>query len=272
MPGEAQRQIARTTIGAFLEATLHEETGYRALFRDLRRGQSWLPETIYLWQYQDAATQMVSTYEEDIDLATATLRGASLHGENLTIWRERRPQAKWENLGDQAVYLGWDAEAAPAAASYTIQLPPQAVTLSQESVLVFSLADGGDGPTPARPGEKGPKTSARTPIDLTLEMMDEAGNVSRLPLSYFAPLQPQLRAQLGKAGFMSLLPASEAVLQQYEFSLADFVAANAAFEPAGLAQVRFLFDRTQAGIIVLDNVGLRPGKSRNQELVDAHNR
>ena len=76
-------------------------------------------------------------------------------------------------------------------------------------------------------------------------------------VSHFLLLQPQLEGQLGKAGFMSPLPASEAVLQHFEFPLADFVAANAAFDPAGLAQVRFLFDRTQAGVVVLDNVGFR---------------
>ena len=83
MPGEAQRQIAKTTIGAFLDATLHEETGYRTLFQDLRRGQAWLPDTIYLYQYQDAATQRVSTYEEDIDLTSTTLPGGSMCAENL---------------------------------------------------------------------------------------------------------------------------------------------------------------------------------------------
>ena len=257
MLGEAQRQIAKTTIGAFLEATLHGETGYQALFQDLLRGQAWLPDTIYLWQYQDAATQMVSTYEEDIDLVTTTLPDASLRGENLTIWREQRAQAKWEMLGDHSVYLGWDTEAVPAAASYTIQLPAQALKLSEKSTLVFSLADANEDPTPKARGRHDKTPSARFPIDLTVEVMDDTDNVSHLPLRAVSFLQPQLQAQLGKAGFMSPFPTSEAVLQHYEFSIADFVAANAALNPAGLVQVRFLFDRTEAGVVVLDDVGFR---------------
>lgn len=70
MPGEEQRRVAEVAISAFLEDTLQGETGYRALFQDLRRGQDWLPETIYLHQYQDSATQMVCAYEEDVDLAS----------------------------------------------------------------------------------------------------------------------------------------------------------------------------------------------------------
>ena len=257
MPGEEQRQIARVAINAFLEETLRGETGYRPLFQDLRRGQAWLPDTIYLYQYQDAATQMVSTYEEDVDLTSATLPGGSLAGENLAIWREQPVQAKWETLGDQAVYLGWDAGAAAATASYAIRVPEQALTLTEQSVLVFSMADANEDPTPETGDKDKEKEDTREPIDLTVEVMDGAGEVARLPLSHFSPLQPQLEGRLGKAGFMSPFPSSEAVLQHFEFPLVDFAAANAAFDPAGLAQVRFLFDRTGAGVVVLDNVGFR---------------
>ena len=141
MPGEEQRQVARVAIGAFLEATLHGESGYRALFQDLRRGRAWLPDTIYLHQYQDSATQMVSTCEEDIDLVSTTLPGDSLAGENLAVWREQPAQAKWEDLGDQTVYLGWDAGDGAAPASYRIRVPEGALALSRNSVLVFALAD-----------------------------------------------------------------------------------------------------------------------------------
>jgi dienelactone hydrolase len=253
MPGEEQRQVARVTIGAFLEATLYGETGYRALFQDLRHGRAWLPDTIYLHQYQDAATQMVSTYEEDVDLASTTLPGGSLAGENLALWREQPAQAKWEDLGDQAVYLGWDAGDSTAPASYRIQVPEGALALDRESVLVFALADAGQVATPE------PDDGPRAPIDLTVEVVDSAGATARWPLSHFSPLQPPLEVQLGKAGFMSPFPPSDTVLQHFEFPLADFVTVNPAFDPAALDAVRLVFDRTSAGVVVLDDVGFRPG-------------
>lgn len=255
MPGEQQRQIAQVAIGAFLEATLRGQTGYRAIFQDLRRGQAWLPDTIYLHQYQDSVTQMVCTYEEDIDLASTTLPGGSLAGKNLTVWREQPAQAKWENLGDQTVYLGWNAEAGATTASYRIQIPAQALPLTTESVLVFAMADADEDPSPSLPDEteKGPGV----PIDLTVELVDVAGQAARLPLSHVSLLQPPLEGHLGKARFMSPFPASDTVLHHFEFLLTDFVAANPAFDPASTVQVRFLFDRTQAGVVVLDNVGFR---------------
>jgi chlorophyllase-like protein len=241
MPGEAQRQIAKATIGAFLEATLHRESSYSALFQDLRRGQAWLSDTPYLYQYEDATTQVLCTYEEDVDLTSTTLPGGQLSGERLTTWREGPLEAKWEHLGDQAVTLGWDSP----SARYVIRLPAQAMSLSKQSVLVFSLADAGESP-------------ALAPIDLTIEVTDSTGETARLPLSTFSPLQPRLEGRLGKAAFMSPFPFSEPVLQHFEFPLAGFVAVNPAFSPAQLTGMSLRFDRTPSGLVALDDLGLRP--------------
>jgi dienelactone hydrolase len=258
LPAAEQQQAAAATISAFLEATLHGETGYRLFFQDLRRGKDWIPDTIYLHQYQDARTQMVSTYEEDIDLTSTTLPGGKLTGDNLTLWREQPTRAKWENLGNQTVYLGWDSAVKSKTASYSVQIPADDLVLDAESVLVFSMADANEDPAPQ--GEKREKPAIRQPIDLTVEVIDSAGETARLPLSHFSLLQPQLEGQLGKAAFMSPFPTSEAVLQHFEFPLKDFASANPAFNSTDLAEVRFIFDRTQAGVIVLDNIGVRSEK------------
>jgi hypothetical protein len=55
------------------------------------------------------------------------------------------------------------------------------------------------------------------PIDLTVEVVDGAGETARLPSSRFSLLQPQLKGQLGKAAFMSPVPTSEVVFQHFEF-------------------------------------------------------
>ncbi len=253
LPAEQQEQIARVAISAFLEATLRGESGYRPLFQDHRRAQAWLPDTRYISQYEDATTRLVSTYEEDIDLATTTLPGGAQAGENLAVWREQLVAAKWGDMGNHAVTLGWDAES--ATARYTIRLPERGLSLSRKSVLVFALADANEDPTPETKDvqNRGP----RDPIDLTVEVVDSAGEMARLPLSHIASLQPQFEGRIAKAGFMSPLPASEMVFQHFEFPLADFAAANPAFDPADLAEVRFVFDRTSAGVIALDDVGFR---------------
>jgi dienelactone hydrolase len=255
LPAADQERIARVTISAFMEATLHDARGYVALFRDPRAAAAWLPATIYLSQCEESTARMVSTYEEDLDVETTTLPGGRQLGENLTIWREQQVPLKMGSLETGAAYLGWDSTAGSGVPGYTITLPPEGVPLDAESVLVFSLADANLDPNPKdkKPAPAGP----REPIDLTVEVVDRAGASARLPLSAFSLLQPQVEAQLGKAAFIQVAAPSEVVFQTLEFPLASFVAANPNLDPADLATVRLVFDRTPAGVVVLDDVGFR---------------
>ena len=78
-------------------------------------------------------------------------------------------------------------------------------------------------------------------------------------LSRYAFVQPRIPAHIFKAGWLSARPDSEIVLQNLEFSLSDFVQENPAFDPAALIEVRLIFDRTPAGVVVLDDWGFRGG-------------
>lgn len=254
MPAADQEQIAQVALSAFLEAALHGEDGYCALFRDPRSAAAWLPDTLYLSQYQDAETVRVATYEEDIDLSTPTLPGGTLRGANLTLWREQIVPLKNDSLETVAVYLGWDNIGPEGIARYSVALPEMAVALGPESVLSFSLADADEPPTPDAPQAETP----RAPLDLTLELRDRAGNTARVPLSHFSLLQPQIQGRIGKADFMHTLAVSEAVFQTFSFRLGDFTADNPAFDPATLAEITFIFDRTPAGVVILDEIGLNP--------------
>jgi dienelactone hydrolase len=300
MPEADQRRIAEVYISAFLEATLHGRDEYRPLFRDHRVGADWLPEAVYLHQYQDATTRFISTFEEDIDVTTTTLAGGRAEGRGLTDWKERQISIKWGSLETRAVLLGWNRDdeavaapaaeesageegaepgephAAPPAPSYTISLPEEGFAVAEGAVITFHLADAKQEPskplrqTPdqrangkAREGGKASEAAEnegaapREPIDLTIEVVDRAGTTARLPLSHVAALQPQLEASVPKARWLSKVPRSEVVFQVFEFPLADFAAAAPALDPGSLAEIRFVFDRSPKGVVVLDDVGIR---------------
>lgn len=266
MPFEDQKRIAEVYITAFLEATLRGKSQYIPLFRDYRVAPGWLPETIYLNQFQDSTYRLVSTYEEDINAGTTTMPGGAELGENLTIWREQAikliDSMMLGPIDTSAVYLGWDAGASGRPASYSIHLP-EGLAVDAGSTLVFSLADANEDSTPgaddANEASSREASAPRQPIDLTVEVMDRSGHAVRLPLSSFSYLQPQIVMTLMKAPFMNIAgPApSEPVFQSFEFPLADFVGADPAFDPASLTTVRFVFDRTPAGVVVLDDIGFR---------------
>ena len=250
LPAEQQQQIAKVYLSAFIEAALGDEIGYLPLFRDARYGRQWLPDTIFLAQYSDSTTRDLCTFEEDLDLITTTLPGGALQGENFERWFEQRVYVKSLNqLTTTAVYLKWGAPEAVETgktASYTIRLPRTGLALKGGSTLVLVLSDAGPADNP--PAE---------PIDLTVEVMDKQGNIARLPLSSVAFLQPRLMARIFKAPWMSEMLASEMVFQNFEFALSDFTRSNPVFNPAALAEIRLVFDRTEAGTIALDEVSFR---------------
>ncbi len=254
MPGKDQRKIGKVFMSAFLEICLRDKRGYLPLFRDYRAGREWLPETVYLNHFEDTTYEYLATYDEDIDVTTGTYPGTVTSGENLTRWLERRVALKQNDKATNAVYLGWDNESTADTASYTIKIPPDAFTLGNNHNLVFTLADAKEKPDPKHKESEGAPTD---PMDLTVEVTDSTGRWSRIPLSRFSLLQPQLVVQVRKADMFSTLKKSEPVYQGFEFPLSDFVESNPNLDIGSLLGVRFVFDRSPRGVVILDNVGFR---------------
>jgi dienelactone hydrolase len=266
MPAADQERIAKAYIDAFLEATLLGKKEYVRLFQDHRAGAAWLPDTIFISRYTSSRTRIFAGYDEDVDPVTSTLLGGRFESKNLTMWREQPigPPGNGEVLAGRAAYLGWDDDALPGVPSYALTLPPGTVA-EAGSKLVFALADGNDNPNARgfhrrdRSAPTHPLWSAvpRQPIDFTVEIVDAAGVTARLPLRSTSLLQAQLEARVWKAWFIQPR-APEAAFQSFELPLAAFHEANPALDPTRLAAIRFVFDRTPAGVVLMSELGLVP--------------
>jgi len=44
-------------------------------------------------------------------------------------------------------------------------------------------------------------------------------------------------------------------LQRFAFELDDFVGVNPAFDPSAVREMRFVFDRSSAGAVIVDDIG-----------------
>ncbi len=271
LPKEDQERVARVFLSAFVEAAVRGEAGCRALFRNQRHGAAWLPRLVYLQQYEDSATRVLADYEEDIDLTTGAIPGARLLGENLSDWKEREAEIKWGELDTRAVWLGWDRAKAKGTPSYALTLAAPGVETKPDDVLAFHLTDAKQDPTPPLDEEKAgkgqkkdasekkeaKKDEAPKPIDFTVEVEDGAGRTARLPLGHFRMLQPRVEAQVPKAAWLSSEKSSELVFDSFELALAAFREASPGLDPSRLRAVRLLFDRTEKGVVVLDDLALR---------------
>ena len=293
---ESQRQFARVVISGFLEATLHGKREYVPLFRDHRTAGAWLPKTMYTTRFQESGYHALAEFDEDIDLTTGTARGVTLMGDSLQTWKENVLPYRSRGGDDQkhqAVWLGWNSHIAGKdttkmgrPASYTITVPDSlraAWGVGERSALYFSLAATNDKPGPrtvARDSTKKDSTAAdsskkkpaapkeppkpkekpdSTPVDLTVELVDAADHVARLPLSRFGVARRPLDARVYRRDgrdtqrFNTIF---ELVPQTFVMPLADFARSSPQFEPGKLKTIRLVFDRTVAGTVVVEDIGL----------------
>jgi len=256
MDMESQRKVAKVLISAFLEVTLNNRDEYLPMFEDIRKAGQWLPEDIYINRYEDSDFIIIADFEEDFDVTTTTIPGGKLHGENLLTWKEAyvpyrtRDNSTQENA---AVVLEWDNGNEQDAnsvvpASYTIALSPEIVTeidLNRDANVVFSIGTENE--------------DQREPLDLTIELCDSEGNCAALPLSSVGPVHPALKVRLAKWKWLekkSIETFSERLLQTYEMPIYSFIKSNSLFEPSKLESIRFIFDRSDKGNIMLDDIGI----------------
>jgi hypothetical protein len=200
--------------------------------------------------------------EEDADLASATLPGGDISGEHLGLWREQalrfRNGISQEN---HAVYLQWsnvprEGKPPEPPALYTVSLPEGWTGrrgLSAQTLLVLAVADTGERPEGFRAREE-------RALDFTLELADAGGRTAGFPLSRIGAVPPPVRsrftklAALDRAGFGE---ETEVHLQTFVIPLAAFAGTGTGFDPQQLRSIRFRFDRSPAGAILLDDLGFK---------------
>ena len=292
---QAQRRMALVYFTSFLEATLRDRPEYLPLFRDHRVAGDWLPKTLYATRFQESGFRTLASFTEDVDLTTGSIPGVLLEGDSLSTWREGVLPLRWRNanVGHQGVWLGWnnriagdDTTKRGRPASYTITVPDSlraAWRVGGQSTLAFSLGvtDQTPGPRTAakdttkadstradsagrkRPAAKKPAPKPppkdSLPVEITVEAVDASGQAARVTLSRYGPVRRPVevtvyrRSGRDKRNFAALY---ELMLQTYTIPLEDFARSEPRFDPARLAKVRLVFDRTIAATVVLTDIGL----------------
>lgn len=294
LSGDAQRQVGKVFISAFLDLTLRGATAYEPLFRDARQGGEWLPSTIYLTRYEDAKTTRLATFEEDVDVSTGTVSGVHITGVGLTAWRElglsmrSRGNLSYEN---HVVRLGWSASKDDTAHTYYdvswSDETAAAVRFDSESAVVFEVEAERERPKALAVADTAPATGpmARPPLlpwlrtlgqkrardvadqdsvralDLTVELRTRDGVIARVPLSELSPLPPPLTIRLYKwktieRRFGAASRDYDQVLTRYAIPLGALERRLSGFTATNLRTVRFVFDRSASGSVLLDGIGV----------------
>ena len=288
---EDQLEMGRVYISAFLEVTLKDNEEYLPLFRDHRVAGEWLPETMYVTRFETSAFRPLAGFDEDIDVTTGTAEGVTITGDSLGTWRENllalrsrnRPNTS-NSQGTNAVWLGWNNavegqdEPAEVPASYALHLPEGLATdwsLSAGTTLDLLLAALDEAPGPregpggddedagaAKTGEADDEADDETDgeddpndeaVDLSIRVTDAHGGTASVPLSDYGPIRKPLEIRVRRRNDADEFGQQwELVLQSYSIPLADFEGVD----PGSLREVRLVFDLTDAGTVVVDEIGL----------------
>jgi dienelactone hydrolase len=289
LSAEDQQKIAQVYISSFLDITLKNKKEYLPLFMDARKGEDWLPETIYLSQFEDSNLKPVANFDEDFDVSSITQNGGEINTKNLSVWREQEIKLKWQKKGSRALFVGWNydiekekesLESVPDSliASYTIRLSSTAIDSS--AVLVFSIAESKESANPKSEGkwlendgsknnknkdvdkddeekkaDKEDKDEPKKPIDFTIQLRDSSEQIVSFPLSEFSALQRVIEVTIMKTDFVKDDKQSEKVFQTFYFPIKHFQKINPNFTPSNIVEIRFIFDKNASGVIAIDNIG-----------------
>ena len=109
----------------------------------------------------------------------------------------------------------------------------------------------------------------RPPIDFHIELASADGQTVRLPLSHFDTLSLPLDSRFSKLGDESdwYGKSWEPALQTFDLPLAAFLEAEPSFDVTDLSEIRLVFDKTEKGTILIDDVGwiVRPAQRRPED-------
>ena len=260
IPEAEQQKIAEVYFSAFLEIVHRGTTGYLPLFQNAEYAAAWLPDTYYINNFQQLETQWLANFEEDSDLSTASFDNLKIKTNGLSKWREEWLGLKYNVLHSHVLALAWD-ERFSSDASLSLEFN-QTVNLSNYENLIFTAAQNTDSSLPTDfetddLEEENAEDEESLLLDWSVVLVDNNGSTASLLLSHDEALYPQIKANTLKAQYSYGNPQSEAVMKYFSFPLNQFVADNLGFNMNQVSAIRFVFDQSQKGSILLDDIGLK---------------
>jgi hypothetical protein len=234
---EEQQQSARVIVGAFLEATLHERSEYRDLFRRPDAFAGSLPDDVLVTRYEDAQLETIEA--KNPNLVTEVFLHETDSKKTVLMLRVGD-----RNQEDSARSISWQPGSEPWI-SYLLESP---YALSSTGIVSVDLAAGSDDYVPA---------------GISVTMHSESASAT-VPLDLLTTFRPPLGTELLKWPGMAELTgqydwafAAERVLQTYELPAAAFLAANPDLDLSNITAVDVTFDGRIAGAVLIDELGFR---------------
>ena len=233
---EDQQEILKIASLVFLDKSLKGKDTYADFLTDYAKYAEYLPETLYVQQYETSDALFITDYEEDSDLETAPC--GSVSAEHFTMWTEEELADSESAMGkreNHAVRLKWKDT---KAAYYEIALDePMAMG---EGGICFDAMDLRE-------------KAENEPMDFSVVLTDIHGNRAVSTLCDSTILYPAFPVKLSKIQYITGKNEYKRQLQTIHITADQFTAENG-FDQSQIRNVRFEFDRIENGAVNLDNI------------------
>ncbi|MBU2901977.1 hypothetical protein [Maribacter dokdonensis] len=264
-----QQEAAKVFISSFAEATLKNSKEYHAIFKNVSVAKQWLPVEHYLTSFESSNFHTIADFEGDIDITTAK-DSAKILATNMALWKEQNLPTRDEGSQENnAVILGWDYENTDNSsdkARYEILLSEaDSIPFNDTTSLQFSLGAGNHewldfNLTDEQKEAKEDAEEREVPqLDFSIQLTDKAGQTSMVKVSDIKGITKPLKTRFTKFGFLDKEMIGEdweVQLQTFHIPLEAFSAANSTLKIDEITTISFIFDQTDYGVVVLDEIGV----------------
>lgn len=246
LQGEEQRQVAKTYLGAFTEYVFNKKHDYLTLLQNAAVAADWLPEVVYVNNFESSKDQILVDYEEDIDLLTTQSENISISSQNLDVWYEQELLHRDKSTqGKNAAIIGWDKDSTKIEKSYRFNFG-ETLSLDSTSTLLFSLARAEDAKI---------KLEGNEDLNFTIRLIGNDSSSVSTKLYDYKKLAPKIRVKYMKISKMNSRLGSDWELATETFEI-PFNAFST--DPSfACTAIELVFDQSRKGVIAVDKIGIR---------------
>lgn len=235
---EEQQYLLKIFARAFFDKTLKGEGTYEDLLTAVSKYETYLPETLYVQQYEQSAFSLLADFEEDTDLTTAT-DGSSLLAEHMSMWTEEKITDSKDGEGERenhALRLKWKST---EYASYEI-IPEHLISLENGAIQFDACNLSAE--------------ETENPLDFTVVLTDEAGNRVSASVGDYKTLYPAFPVTLSKVQYLFGDSEEKYQFQTVSIPAEEFKGAEK-FDFTKVRSISLAFDVSDHGELWLDNIG-----------------
>ena len=237
---EEQQTIACLFVKVFLDVTLRGDESCKTLLTDWEDYSAQLPETVYIQCHEESGFVAIADFEEDSEIATATMDGAKIYVKGVNWWTEELMDFAGRSAYDtHALRLRWQEMAEISLSIPTTDLTDMALSFDICDMDISAVEEG-----------------EYDLLEATVTLIDAGGNEATAKLSDYALIYPVLLVKTDKLDFLFDTPTAKEAFATVSIPADEFVVEDDRIDLSRIRQIKLTFDG--GGQVALDNIGITP--------------